>query len=97
MKKILVAVLVIGALYCAAYYEHNYTRENCTVVQVNDGWATIEDKCGFTWDYEDSNLNVGNVVDLKMHDHNTSAYIGDDVVKSVVLKGNANIVLRAGK
>lgn len=89
MKKIIIAVLLTGLIFGASYYEHNYTRENCKVTQANDGWATITDNCGMAWDYENRNLRVGDIVDLKMHDSNTSSYIKDDVIRKVVLKGNA--------
>ena len=84
MKKILTAILVVGALCGANYYEHNYTRENCQVIQTGDGIVTVEDSCGLTWDFKGNGFRVGDIVDLKMHDSNTSAYAYDDVVKSVV-------------
>ena len=51
MKKIIVAVMVLTMFVSACQYEHNYTREDCKVIQVNDGYATIEDKNGFVWDF----------------------------------------------
>ena len=86
MKNILIATLIVGALCGAGYYEHNYTRKDCEVIQIDNGWATIQDKGGFTWDYKNGNLNVGDVVDLKMHDNNTISYIYDDIIKTVVVQ-----------
>lgn len=86
MKNILTAILTIGVLCGVNYYDHNYTRKNCEVVQIDDGLVTVEDVSGFIWDFKGNGFEVGDVVDLKMHDSNTSAYIGDDVVKNVVLR-----------
>ena len=85
-KRILVAVVLIGMVCGACYLEHNYTRKNCEVVQVNDGWVTFKDKTGFYWDWEDKNreFEVGDFADLKMYDNCSSAYNGDDVIKNVV-------------
>jgi hypothetical protein len=47
----------------------------------------IEDGCGFTWYYEGEGYEVGTVVDLKMYDNITSAYIDDDIIKEVVVRG----------
>lgn len=97
MKKILIAVLVIGALCIVSHYEHNYTKKGCRVIQVNDGYVTAEDRCGLAWDFKGNGFKVGDMVDLKMYDNRTGNYIVDDVVKDVVHKGNTSIVLRAGK
>lgn len=86
MKKILTVILVVGAIYGACYYEHNYTRKECEVIQVNDGVVTVEDSCGFVWDFKGNELKVGDIVDLKMYDNSTSTYINDDIVKDVVLR-----------
>lgn len=86
MKKIFYVILAVCVLFGTSYYEHNYTRDDCKVTQVVDGCARIQDQCGFSWDYNDCNLNVGDIVDLKMHDSLTSACIGDDVIKQVVKK-----------
>lgn len=86
MKKILGLILIL-VLFCAAsHYEHNYTRDNCKVIEASPTGALIEDRCGFTWYYEGEGFEIGEVVDLKMHDAFTSAYIDDDVIKKVVKK-----------
>ena len=85
-KKILVLVLFIGAFYGISYYQHNYTRENCKVVQSYNGIATIEDCTGNYWEYEDNNLQVGDCVDLKMFDNLSDTNIEDDIITKVVVK-----------
>ena len=86
MKKIIFAIVCMSVLFGVSHYENNYTRESCVVVKAYDGMATIEDSRGFTWDYEGGNLNVGDVVDLKMHTNNTTSYIDDDVITKVVMQ-----------
>ena len=85
-KKIIVLVLFVSAFYSVSYYEHNYTRKDCKVVQSCDGIATIEDGTGNYWDYMDSSLKVGDYVDLKMFDNLSSANIEDDIITKVVVK-----------
>ena len=86
MKKIIVAVLVIGAVLGISYFEHNYTREECEVIQICDGIVTVVDGCGFTWDFEKENndLEVGDFVTLKMFDNISSANIEDDVITKII-------------
>ena len=85
MKNFIISILLLCGFCGASYYEHNYIREECQVIQVNDGIATIKDICGFYWDVETDGLKVGNIVNLKMNDNCTSSYIYDDIVKDVVL------------
>ena len=88
LKKGAKAILIwalLATMFCgASYCEHNYTRGECRVVRVSNGLASIEDKAGFIWDYEDGNLNVGDIVDLKMHDNLSGGYIDDDVIREIV-------------
>lgn len=86
MKNIIIAIILSTCFCGASYYEHNYTRENCQVIQVNNGIATIEDVCGFCWDVESDVLKSGDIVDLKMNDNCTNSYIYDDIIKEVVKK-----------
>ena len=84
MKKIIIGVLVVGAFLGMCHWEHCYTRENCVVIAVDKDKVTVEDKCGFTWAFYGDNYEIGDVVDLKMHDNCSSAYIGDDEITKVV-------------
>ena len=91
MKKVvcnvLVVILFVGMLFGVGYIEHNYTRKDCVVIGSTDTGMLIEDVCGFTWYWEGESYEVGTVVDLKMYDNITSAYIDDDVIKEVVVRG----------
>lgn len=84
MKNILITVLLTTCVCGVNHFEHNYTRETCEVVKINNGIATIEDKCGYHWKYADSNLKVGDIVDLKMNDNCTVSNIEDDVITKIV-------------
>ena len=87
MKKLVLGLMALVLFAGACHFEHNYTRHDCEVVQICDGIATFEDKCGFYWDWEieeNEYFEVGDLVDLKMYDKYTSAYVGDDVITKIV-------------
>lgn len=86
MKKVLAIILVIILFAGASYFNHNYIRKNCEVIQINDGFATAIDECGEMWDFQADDLKVGDKVNLKMNDSLTSNNIYDDVVVDVVVK-----------
>ena len=88
--KNLIAIILLTTSFCGvSHYEHNYTRDNCRIIQINDGMATIEDSCGFVWDWDieaEDLLKIGDNVSLKMHDSFTSGTVEDDIIKEVVKK-----------
>lgn len=91
MKKVVSGVLMValfvGMLLGVGYIEHNYTRKDCVVINSTDTGMLIEDGCGFTWYWEGEGYEVGTIVDLKMYDNITSAYVDDDIIKAVVVRG----------
>ena len=84
MKGFIVGILLVGMFCGASYYEHNYTREDCVVIEASPTGAIFEDKCGFTWYVECEGYKVGDEADLKMYDNCTVSYIDDDEVKDLV-------------
>ena len=87
MKKVLVGVLLIAMVSVVGYVEHNYTRRDCEVIQINDGFVTFEDKCGFTWDWEikeNEYFEVGDFVDLRMNDRCSDSYVHDDKITKII-------------
>jgi hypothetical protein len=86
MKKLLVIAMFILTISTIGYTEHNYTRDNCVAVETTETGVIFEDRCGFTWYWEEEGFEVGDVVDLKMYDNYSSAYIDDDEIKKVVRK-----------
>lgn len=87
MKKILIVTLFIIMFLGCCYVEHNYTRDNCTVIEATEQGCLIECQCAefWFWEYEPTGtrFQIGDIVDLKMYDNCTSAYIQDDIIKSV--------------
>jgi hypothetical protein len=89
MKKVLVGMLLLGLFLGATYVAHNYTRKDCEVVMVENGVVRFEDNCGFYWDWEieeNEYFEVGDFVDLKMHDNCTGGNVEDDTITKVVFK-----------
>ena len=86
MKKIIIIIITIVLCGACSYYEHNYTRGNCKIVQINDGILTIEDFGGNYWDIykPNSGFQVGDIVVLKMHDNLTPHTIEDDIIKGII-------------
>ena len=83
-RNVLVIMLLIGMFCGASYYEHNYTRQDCVVVEASPTGAIFEDKCGFTWYVDCEGYEVGDKAALKMYDNGTVSYIDDDEVKDLV-------------
>ena len=87
MKKLVVLVLAVMLFCGASYYEHNYTRKNCEIVNVEDGVATFVDECGYSWKWEieeNEYFEIGDFVDLRMNDHNTNNNIFDDEITKII-------------
>lgn len=88
VKVILVAGLIVAGICGCNYFEHNYTRDNCEVIEeTNEGFVVV-DRCDETWFFEKDEtiegLQVGDTVDLKMNDNCTASYIDDDIIKKVI-------------
>ena len=85
MKRILFGLLVAGAVFACGYGESNYIRKDCKVIEVTDEGCVIEDTCGYTWFWDDSEFAEGDTVDMKMNINGTISDIDDDIIKSVKL------------
>lgn len=86
MKKMMTVVLVVmmvGMLSFASWFETHYTRHDCEVVSYVKDVVTVEDTCGYTWDFIGDGYEVGDVVDLKMYTNHTDSTIYDDVIEDV--------------
>ena len=82
-RNVLVIMLLVGMFCGASYYEHNYTREDCVVVEASPTGAIFEDKSGFTWYVECEGYEVGDKADLKMYNNHTDNCIDDDEVRGL--------------
>jgi hypothetical protein len=83
MKRLGMAAMVIvmiAMIGFASWFEVHYTREDCTVVGYVEDVVTVEDTCGYTWEFKADGLEVGDVVDLKMYTNHTDSTIFDDEI-----------------
>lgn len=83
--KILTILIGLGcfALFIVgSYYEHNYKRKDCEVVEIDYETVTVEDSCGYLWEFQGVGYSIGDKVDLQMNDNCTSS-IKDDIIISV--------------
>lgn len=81
MKTLIGAILVVAL---SANVGNFYSMDKCQVTQINDGWASIEDKSGHIWECDDEGLAVGDEVTLTMYDGNSASYREDDIIVKVV-------------
>ena len=88
MKKvaIIIAITSLASLNGLSRFEHGYTRDNCKVIEATATGAIIEDRTGNTWYYEAEGFNVGDIVDMRMHDNWTPSQIKDDKIMKVIRK-----------
>ena len=89
MKKILAVILLVAMFFGASYYEHNYTRKNSKVVNVENGVVTFVDGCGYSWQWEiepNEYFEVGDFVDLRMNDNNSNNNVFDDKITKIIFK-----------
>lgn len=87
MKRTVLTIAIFAMMFgTACHYEHNYTKRNCKVTEATETGAMIVDSKGWGWYYEGEGFEVGQTVDLKMHDNFTNADNEDDIIKKVVIK-----------
>lgn len=64
-----------------SYTEHNYTRNDCKIVDIYNGLITIEDSIGYQWNVLDNGeFSIGDKVSVKMNDNGTTNIIADDII-----------------
>ena len=86
MKKVCVAMVLVGVFFSVGYMESHYTRKDCEVTSVTKTGMTVTDKCGFTWHWEfDENekFERGERVNMKMYTSGTNSYIDDDEILKI--------------
>ena len=93
MKNILttVASIILGVFFFVVvpgigdYIDTHYTRKNCEIVEITENYVVAVDVYGHEWSWhiEETDLEVGDVVDLKMYNAHTEYDIYDDEVVSV--------------
>lgn len=67
------------------YLDSHYIKEDCEIIKIVEEFIVAEDKYGDTWSWsaEETNLQVGDLVNLKMYNKHTHYNIYDDEVVSV--------------
>lgn len=94
MTQKMINPIVIALVFCMFFailglfgeIEATYTLGNCEVVEIEGDIATVEDSRGNTWSFyidTDSELNVGDEVDLVMDNNHTDHTRKDDEIKRV--------------
>ena len=99
MKKLITLMLLIATIYVIGYCDHNYTRKECTVTNIDNNIVTIQDKQGHIWEWEkeaNEQFIKGEKVNLKMFDNTTDETITDDIIKSVEKVGCQNMATTEG-
>lgn len=86
IKAIAVVVVFFLLFGIVGHYETHYTRKDCVVVSAQHGIVTVEDKCGYLWEYtaEGRVPAIGTHVSLRMHTNHTDSIIRDDYILEVV-------------
>jgi hypothetical protein len=86
IKAIAVVVVFFLLFGIVGHYETHYTRKDCVVVSAHRGVVTVEDKCGYLWEYtaEGSVPAIGTHVNLRMHTNHTESIVYDDYILEVV-------------
>lgn len=94
MTRKMINPIVIALVFCMFFailglfgeIEATYTLGNCEVVEIEGDIATVEDNRGNAWSFyidTDSELNVGDEVDLVMNNNHTDHTRKDDEIKRV--------------
>lgn len=86
IKVTLAMLVVFGLIGFMGHIESNYTRKDCVVVSNHDGVVTVEDKCGYLWEYDVEGVApaIGTVVDLRMNTNHTDGTVYDDYIVDVI-------------
>lgn len=82
---ILVIFLFIVMPGIAGYVECHYTKKDCTIVEVTEDYVVAVDAYGSEWSWwiDGTDLEVGDVVDLRIYTHHTDYDTYDDEVVGV--------------
>lgn len=83
--SILVIFLFIVMPGIAGYVESHYTKKDCTIVEITEDYVVAVDVYGDEWSWwiDETDLEVGDVVDLKMYNGHTDFNEYDDEVVGV--------------
>lgn len=82
---ILILFLFVVVPGIGGYIETHYTKEECTIIEVTEDYVVAVDADGDEWSWwtDEIDLEVGDVVDLKMYNGHTDYDWTDDEVVGV--------------
>lgn len=83
---LIVMIMMLSVLGLFGVIESTYTIKDCRVIDVDNDIVTVIDNRQNEWKFyvdDDSDIDVGDNVDLVMNNNHTDYTIEDDVVKRV--------------
>ena len=86
LGTIAIFLIVIVGPTIIGYIETHYTREDCVVVNIVDDEVIVKDKGDRLWSFyitEDSELEVNDIIDVKMFTNYTDDNIDDDEIVDI--------------
>lgn len=83
VKLVVMLVVFIVMFVFASWIDTHYTRHDCEVIGYTEDVVTVEDSCGYQWQFIGEGYEVGDTVDLKMYTNHTDNYIYDDEIIEV--------------
>lgn len=89
IKKITICIMIVCSFMACSWVESHYTRKDCTIIKTYDNYAIAKDGNGYNWTFAitDNDVQVGNIVNLRMFTSFTDYNIHDDIVESYQKKG----------
>ena len=86
LGTIAIFLIVIVGPTIIGYIETHYTREDCVIVNIVNDEVIVKDKGDRLWSFyitEDSELEVNDIIDVKMFTNYTDDNIDDDEIVDI--------------
>lgn len=80
MKKIIIAIAIIGILLGMNYYEHHYNKE-VSVIAIHNQEVIVKDKQGCVWSFYGDGYEVGQELKATFFDNTTTQINDDEIIK----------------
>lgn len=79
-------LLVIVVLFCLCSYIETHYYRDAKVTSVSGQLVTVEDRCGYVWEFYADGYRTGDEVRMLMDTHCTDNNIYDDEIITVKLR-----------
>ncbi len=83
VRVVTMLVVFLVMFVSVSWIDTHYTRHDCEVIRCVKDVVTVEDNCGYQWQFIGGGYNVGDTVSLKMYTNHTHNYIFDDEIIEV--------------